>query len=66
MKTVIVEVRISWWFRWIYWPAVKISMSAFRAIGCEVFINEDKVHYWLRKSVKIKATNGEHPIDLIE
>lgn len=54
IKHISVELRIAWWFKYLYLPMLTGTYSIASAINPNISINQVKLEKWFKRAVKIK------------
>ena len=47
-------VVVAWWITYLYLPMLRLTAWTMAALDNPVQVNEEKLHYWLNKGIKIK------------
>lgn len=48
-----INIRVAWWYRAIYLPALYLMYRAF-----QVLLSEEGLKYWTRKAMKVRGIHA--------
>ena len=54
-STVTVEVKMAWWWKWLYEPGVTVALFFSLCVDIEAEPNWERIEYWTRKAIRTKV-----------
>jgi len=54
VEKITVEIKLKWWFVYLYWPLLKAMLWLARLVDDDVEPNWGRLEYWIKKAVTVK------------